>query len=111
MPCPHFGNYPAEYNRAVHGPYYPWRWYGKVDTPLADVKINQLGSWVARRNKNPVAMAQAVGRAYWRWMSRFVVHPYAGAAPYAHTMLLVCVCHYLANWKTLRHHKLVKHHW
>ena len=29
MPCPHFGNLPAEYNRAVHGNYYPWRYYGK----------------------------------------------------------------------------------
>ncbi len=25
----YFGNYPAEYNRAVHGPYDPARFYGK----------------------------------------------------------------------------------
>ncbi|CAG7726564.1 unnamed protein product [Allacma fusca] len=55
-----WGEYPAEYNAKDHGPYDPARYYGKPDTKWAPVKLGELVSWLARRNKSPVAMVQAV---------------------------------------------------
>merc|ERR1712071_294809 len=45
-----WGQYPAEYNPKVHGPYDPSRFYGKADTALADVKLAELPAWLKRRN-------------------------------------------------------------
>lgn len=33
-----------------------------ADTPLAQVKLSELGAWFGRRNKSPQAMAGAVSR-------------------------------------------------
>ncbi|CAG2174372.1 unnamed protein product, partial [Oppiella nova] len=77
MPCPHFGNLPKDYNKAVHGNYYPFRYYGKPDTPLADVKMSELTSWLNRRNVHPVAIFQAVMRSFYRFEQRFVQPRYA----------------------------------
>ncbi|XP_035228303.1 putative ATP synthase subunit f, mitochondrial [Stegodyphus dumicola] len=57
-----FGRYPAGYNERVHGPYDPSVYYGKKDIPLSEVKIGELGSWLARRNKSPSAMIGAMSR-------------------------------------------------
>ncbi|PSN48097.1 putative ATP synthase subunit f [Blattella germanica] len=57
-----FGDYPADYNPKVHGPFDPARYYGTPDTPLSQVKLGELGSWLGRRNKNPKAMVAAVSR-------------------------------------------------
>lgn len=84
------GDYPAEYNPKVHGPYDPARYYGKreftnllnnicyitrrdqkyfltmssflADTPFGQVKLSELGSWFARRNKGPSAFAGLFSR-------------------------------------------------
>ncbi|EAT33752.1 AAEL003031-PA [Aedes aegypti] len=67
-----FGDYPAapaEYNSKIHGPYDPARYYGKPDTPLDQVKLNEFGAWFGRRDKNPAA-AEAVSRAFWRWQPK-----------------------------------------
>lgn len=37
-----FGDYPAEYNPKVHGPYDPARFYGKPDTPFSQVKLGEV---------------------------------------------------------------------
>ncbi|KAL9704400.1 hypothetical protein quinque_007918 [Culex quinquefasciatus] len=55
-----FGDYPAEYNPKVHGPYDPARFYGKPDTPFGQVKLGELGAWFGRRDKNPRAAVGAV---------------------------------------------------
>lgn len=39
-----FGCYPEWYNRAVHGPYDPARYYGPKDTPFGQVKLSELGN-------------------------------------------------------------------
>lgn len=36
------GDYPAEYNPKVHGPYDPARFYGTPDTPLSQVKLGEV---------------------------------------------------------------------
>ena len=60
------GQLPKEYNKAVHGPYDPAVFYGKKDVPLGTVKLQDVPSWISRRNLTPTAMGQALSRAYWR---------------------------------------------
>ncbi|GIY30258.1 putative ATP synthase subunit f, mitochondrial [Caerostris extrusa] len=56
------GRLPLEYNERVHGPYDPSVFYGKKDKALAEVKVGEVGSWLARRNKSPSAIAGAFSR-------------------------------------------------
>ncbi|GBP34961.1 Putative ATP synthase subunit f, mitochondrial [Eumeta japonica] len=58
-----FGDYPKEYNPAVHGPYDPARYYGKPDVPFSQLKLSEIGSWFSRRNKSPSAFMGACSRA------------------------------------------------
>lgn len=36
------GDYPAEYNPKVHGPYDPARYYGTPDTPFSQLKLGEV---------------------------------------------------------------------
>merc|ERR1712029_503483 len=65
-----YGKYPREYNPKVHGPYWPGRYYGKPDTKFADVKLGDLFSWIARRDKGVAPTWQMVHRGYWNWVRK-----------------------------------------
>ena len=95
------GTLPAEYNKAVHGPYDPAIYYGKKvwsfggsflpdslclndlrqphvphtsspkDVPLGDVKLKQVGDWVGRRDKSPTAIARAFSRSWFNLYPNF----------------------------------------
>ena len=41
---------------------------------MGEVKLGELGDWMCRRNTNPVAMAQAVGRCKSRIHKSCVVY-------------------------------------
>ena len=45
---PYFGNYPAEYNRAIHGPYVPTRYYGPRKFFLFMQKQTQINDFKYR---------------------------------------------------------------
>jgi F-type H+-transporting ATPase subunit f len=105
-----FGDYPAEYDPKVHGPYDPARYYGKADTPLSQVKLGDLGSWLARRNKTPPAMVAAVSRAWWRWQHKYVQPKRAGIAPFLQVVSGAMVFFYVINSKKLSRHKNYKYH-
>merc|ERR1711963_65025 len=66
-----YGKYPREYNPKVHGPYWPGRYYGKPDTKFADVKLGDLFSWIARRDKGVAPTWQMVHRGYWNWVRKW----------------------------------------
>jgi len=66
------GLLPKGYDKNIHGPYVPWRYYGKPDTAFKDVKLGEFVSWFRRRNKRPKAIVQAVSRNYWYWVHRHV---------------------------------------
>jgi len=36
------GDYPAEYNPKVHGPYDPARYYGTPDKPFGQLKLGEV---------------------------------------------------------------------
>jgi len=106
-----WGEYPPEYNARVHGTYDPARYYGKPDTALAQVKLGELGAWLGRRNKSPVAMTQAVSRAWWRWNHRYIYPWKAGIAGPMQLIGCTMLFFYVINYQKLRKHRLFKYHW
>ncbi|KAI1708388.1 thymidylate kinase domain-containing protein [Ditylenchus destructor] len=78
------GLYPPEYNEKVHGPYCHWRYYGKPDTPLMDVKIADLPAWIARREKTPIAAWNQASRQFmwikYRWFDTMFTSATVNAA-------------------------------
>ncbi|XP_012266791.2 putative ATP synthase subunit f, mitochondrial [Athalia rosae] len=105
-----FGDYPAEYNPSIHGPYDPARYYGKPDTPLSQVKLGELGGWFGRRNKNPRAMVAAVSRAWWRWQHKYVHPSKAGIAPIYQLIVGSMIFFYTINYGKIIRHRNYKYH-
>ncbi|XP_018566403.1 putative ATP synthase subunit f, mitochondrial [Anoplophora glabripennis] len=105
-----FGDYPAEYNPKVHGPYDPARYYGKPDTPFSQVKLGELASWFGRRSKHPSAAAGAVSRAWWRWQHKYVQPKRAGIAPFLHVVFGSMAVFYVLNYGKISHHRNYKYH-
>ncbi|XP_026478773.1 putative ATP synthase subunit f, mitochondrial [Ctenocephalides felis] len=105
-----FGDYPAEYNPNVHGPYDPARYYGKADTPLSQVKIGELGAWFGRRNKSPQAMAACVSRAWWRWQHKYIHPRKAGIAGFYQLTVGSMILFYALNYGKISAHKNYKYH-
>ncbi|UXI14561.1 Ras-related C3 botulinum toxin substrate 1 [Sarcoptes scabiei] len=109
----YFGNYPAEYNRAIHGPYDPSRYYGRPDTKFTDVKLSELPAWINRRNVHPVAIFQACSRKYYAFINRSAGPLYSSPMRYFFQYItMASIFFYLACYpKNLRHHKKSKYHW
>ncbi|GAB6025757.1 hypothetical protein CHUAL_011742 [Chamberlinius hualienensis] len=104
------GDYPAEYNSKVHGPYDPARYYGKPDTPLGEVKIGELAQWLGRRKWGPRPFAQACSRAYWRWQHKYSLPRYGGLAPYVQIAVGSAFVFYLLNYYKIKKHSQWKYH-
>ncbi|KAF7380762.1 hypothetical protein HZH66_014138 [Vespula vulgaris] len=105
-----FGDYPAEYDRAKHGPYDPARYYGKPDTSFCDVKLGELGAWIRRRNFHPQAIASACSRTFWRWQHKYVFPERAGIAPFFQMAVGLSVLFYVLNYPRIKTHKNYKYH-
>ncbi|OXA56354.1 putative ATP synthase subunit f, mitochondrial [Folsomia candida] len=105
-----WGEYPAEYNAKVHGPYDPARWYGKPDTAFSQVKIGELPAWLARRNKSPMALGQAIGRAWWRWNHKYTFPLKAGITGHAQLTVGLMAFFYFINYTKYRKHRFYKYH-
>ncbi|XP_064477693.1 putative ATP synthase subunit f, mitochondrial [Ornithodoros turicata] len=105
-----FGDYPAEYNPKVHGPYDPARYYGKPDVPFSELKLTEVGAWFGRRRKSPQAFAGAVSRAFWRWQHKYVLPKRSGFAPVAQIIVGASVFFYFINYGKLKHHKHYRYH-
>ncbi|XP_073835558.1 putative ATP synthase subunit f, mitochondrial [Musca autumnalis] len=103
-----FGDYPAEYNPKLHGPYGPARYYGKADVPFGQVKLGELGSLFSRRNKTPNAIAGAFSRACWRWNHKYVQSKRAGIAPFFQLTAVAMTFFYVINYGKLKHHSRVR---
>ncbi|XP_022667135.1 putative ATP synthase subunit f, mitochondrial [Varroa jacobsoni] len=105
-----FGDYPPEYNRAVHGSYDPARYYGKPDTPLSEVRLSELWAWLGRRNKSPQAMVAAISRAHWRWMHKYVHPKYSNFTPIGQMFVVSSLFFYYLNYSKLKLHRKYKYH-
>ncbi|EAT46965.1 AAEL001885-PA [Aedes aegypti] len=96
-----FGDYPAEYNPKINGPYDPSSYYGRPDTPLGQMKLNVLGSWFGRRDKNP---RLPLSRAFWRWQSKQM-----GIATFFQ-IIVGEMFFYAIKHDKLKHHRNYKYH-
>ncbi|XP_066592346.1 putative ATP synthase subunit f, mitochondrial [Prorops nasuta] len=104
------GDYPIQYDRKVHGPYDPARYYGKPDTPFADVKLGELFSWISRREKSPSSVAGLFSRAYWRWSHKYIQPRNSGMAYVWQLGIGLSALFYCFNYKKLKHHRNYKYH-
>ena len=75
--------------------------------------MNEIVSWLNRRNVHPFAMWQAMGRAYYRFTHRFVEPRYASPVRFFFQVITMSsIFFYMLNYpKNLRHHKQAKYHW
>ncbi|EAT36483.1 AAEL011437-PA [Aedes aegypti] len=87
-----FGDYPAEYNPKIHGPYDPVRYYGKPDTPLSQ------------------AAAGAVSRAFWRWQHKYWKPKRMGIAPFFQAIVGGMVFFYAINCGKRKNHRNYRYH-
>ena len=105
-----FGDYPKEYNPAIHGVYDPARYYGPKDTPFGQVKVGELGAWIGRRNKSPQSFAALCSRAWWRWQHKYVQPKRTGIAPFFQLTFAGMALFYFLNYGRIKHHKNYKYH-
>jgi len=105
-----WGEYPAEYNAKVHGPYDPARWYGKPDTQLRNVKLGELAGWLGRRNKTPLAFIQSISRGWWQWQHGYMQPVRAGSRGFLQLTFGMMTFFYIINYGKIRKHRFYKHH-
>ncbi|KAE9414882.1 hypothetical protein Angca_003540 [Angiostrongylus cantonensis] len=73
------GLFDKRWNKNVHGPYCHYRYYGKLDTKLFDVKLADLPAWIGRREKTPSAFYNEVMRNIWRVHHNYYSGPVYGS--------------------------------
>lgn len=69
-----------------------------ADVPFGQVKIGEIGSWFARRDKNPRALAGLCSRAWWRWQHKYCLPKKAGIAPFFQFTVAACTFFYIINY-------------
>ncbi|XP_015373943.1 PREDICTED: putative ATP synthase subunit f, mitochondrial [Diuraphis noxia] len=104
------GDYPAEYNPRVHGPYDPARFYGTPHTPFSELKLCEVPQWLKCRNKSPKSMAGLFSRAYWRWSHRYVQPKRTTVAPLIHGIVGMMIVFYAINYGKIIRHRNYKYH-
>lgn len=72
--------------------------YFSADIPLAQVKLGEIGAWLARRNKSPQAAIGAVSRAFWRWNHKYCQSKRVGVAPFFHVVVTSSIVFYCFNY-------------
>lgn len=106
-----WGCYPEGYNRAVHGPYDPSRYYGPKDLALSEVKLADFPAWIGRRQKSPQSFTAMLSRFHHRWFEKFWNPKKANASGLFQMIFMLSTASYIAQWQHLKHHKNRKYHW
>lgn len=70
--------------------------------PLSQVKIQDIGSWLGRRNFSFSAIRSAIGRAMWRYRFKYIAPKKANAAFIYHFMFVTFTLNYLIYEYPLR---------
>ncbi|XP_021694264.1 putative ATP synthase subunit f, mitochondrial [Aedes aegypti] len=104
-----FGDYPAEYNPKVHGPYDPARYFGMPDTPLGQAN-RVLGLAAVTRTQGC-----RWGRAFWSWKHKYSQLSFAESRLTVTYINFVSVSpsqvfFYAINYGKLKHHRNYKYH-
>ena len=107
-----FGLYPPGYDRRVHGPYCPERYYGPKDTPLGEVRLSDLPKWIGRRDKSIFSIGQLWTRAEYRYGEKFLQPNRSRPGLFFwHAILITSVLSYLNSFSHIQEHKNHKYHW
>lgn len=110
--CPVFGNYPKEYNRAVHGTYQPWVNYGPKDTPFGDVKLGEFKTWFARRQKTPAAAVAVASRWFHNFDRRWLDTKYGSMSKgFFQVIVMSCTMSLLLSYGYYKAERNHKYHW
>lgn len=72
-----------------------------ADTPFSQLKLNEIGSWLGRRNKSPQAFAGACSRLFWRWQHKYCQTKRVGVAPFFQFVTANMVLFYMFNYNRL----------
>jgi len=106
-----WGLYPKEYNPRVHGIYQPWRNYGKVDTPIGDVKLGELPNWFGRRSYAPRAMLAAFSRFRHNYYRRWLMVRRPNTAPFIQLIAASAIyCYYLRYKQAIKYAPQFRYH-
>lgn len=65
---------------------------------MAQVKLGEITSWLARRDKNPRAAVGAISRAWWRWNHKYVQPKRPGIAPVLQLIVGGMIFFYAINY-------------
>ncbi|KAF6040299.1 Atp5j2 [Bugula neritina] len=71
-----------------------------TDTHWKNVKLAELPAWLNRRSKHPVHIAQAIGRAAWRWNNKWLDVKRPTAAPLVHIIICSSAFYYFLQYKS-----------
>lgn len=72
-----------------------------ADTPFSQVKVGEVTSWLARRDKSPKALVGAFSRAWWRWNHKYVQPKRSGVAPFFQVVTASMIFFYAINYGKL----------
>jgi F-type H+-transporting ATPase subunit f len=106
------GKTPKEYNPRVHGFYNPAVYYGKPDTPFSQVKLNEMGAWVKRREWGLTPTARLISRGFWRYCQTWVTTRYISSVFLMHVVAINGIAaffwksHEMSHW----HHQRYRYH-
>lgn len=75
-----------------------------ADTPFSQVKVGEVTSWLARREKSPKALVGAFSRAWWRWNHKYVQPKRSGVAPFFQVVTASMIFFYAINYGKLSEH-------
>ncbi|CAJ0581619.1 unnamed protein product, partial [Mesorhabditis spiculigera] len=107
------GLFDKRWNPKVHGPYCHWRYYGKPDTKLFDVKLADLPAWLGRRQKTPGAVYNEFVRNIYRVHNLYYSGPVYGSA--VKTIFRFIFAYSFLNWLVKSHRYLdfqkTYYHW
>lgn len=73
-----------------------------ADTPFGQVKLNEVTSWLARRDKTPRGILGGISRSWWRWQHKYVQPKRSGVAPIFQVICASMVVFYCINYSKLR---------
>lgn len=72
-----------------------------ADTPFSQLKINEVGGWLSRRQKTPQAFAAACSRMFWRWQHKYCQTKRVGIAPFFQFAAVNMVLFYMLNYNRI----------
>lgn len=108
-----FGHYPAEYNRAVHGTYLPYRDYRpNKPGPLKDVKLGDLRNYLKTCDTTPKGAVAMLSRNCWYWFANYA-DAKRGRPSVAVFQLLAAMSFvsWIGMWSYLKTERRHKYHW